>query len=135
MDELSVLRVEDTYVIQVDGGRTWDVRTFLVALELNIAAFGDASAVDLARLEPSWDGLVDFLRGMENINARSYALVITQGRTFWRLNYELAGRVTTHWLEAADVWIKQGVPWYLVFIDDHEPSLPRLSRSNQSSSA
>jgi RNAse (barnase) inhibitor barstar len=64
----------------------------------------------------NWDALDECLTDMEWLAAGGYVLILKDAAQAWSNNPYIFGKLVTTWLEAAEYWYRNTVPFHLVFI-------------------
>jgi hypothetical protein len=63
----------------------------------------------------NWDALDDCLRDLDWIPGAGYVGVVSSADRVWREHPQLAGRLVSSWLIAAEQWATDGKPFHLLF--------------------
>jgi hypothetical protein len=97
----------DIVVFDVDGS--------LIINEDELFAFLAAALKFPEYFGMNWDALDDCLRDLGWILAAGYVGVVSSADQVWREHPQLAGRLVSSWLVAAEQWAADGKPFHLIF--------------------
>lgn len=64
----------------------------------------------------NWDGLDEVLDDFSWLPGTGYVLMLSGAETLWKGAPRVAGAFVSSWLNAADEWSYDGVPFHLIFV-------------------
>ncbi len=108
LEDFVASRPLDMAVFEADVSQLCDDKQVLAMLA-RVLSFPDYFSLN-------WDALDECLVDMEWAPARGYRLILAGSRKFWTNQPNLAGKLVSSWLVAAEDWGKKNVPFDLVFL-------------------
>jgi len=64
----------------------------------------------------NWDALDECLGDMDWLPSHGYLLILYDAAQAWSTNPYVLGKLVTAWLEAAEFWANEEIPFHLVFV-------------------